>query len=105
VENNKILPVEMKTIKTSGIEFVSINKLKFNPTAVCNELTINNYEEFKKQLSETGISKPLLVERITNKVLSGNLLLLIALELGIKNLPVIYLDHNSKKNQATRSVA
>lgn len=95
----------MKTIKTSGIEFVSINKLKFNPTAVCNDLTINNYEQFKKQLKETGISKPLLVERITNKVLSGNLLLLIALELGIKNLPVIYLDHNSKKNQVTRSVA
>jgi hypothetical protein len=49
----------MITIKTSGIEFVSINKLKFNPTALCNDITINKYEQFKKQLSVTGISNPL----------------------------------------------
>jgi len=54
---------------------------------------------------KTGMVKPLLVERISNKVLSDNLLLLISMELGITHVPVIFTDLKSKQNQVLHPVA
>jgi ParB-like chromosome segregation protein Spo0J len=52
----------------------------------------SNYEEIKKSIEEHGIIEPLIVDRATNVLISGNLRLQIALELGMKTVPVIYKD-------------
>jgi hypothetical protein len=93
----------MKVVKSTPIEFVKIQKLRFNQ--VSRSITEVEYQLLKEKVRETGMSKPLLVERITNKVLSGNLLLLIAFELGLTHLPVVYRDLNSSKSQYLLSVA
>jgi ParB-like chromosome segregation protein Spo0J len=91
----------MKTMKVSSIEFVKVSDLRFNTKARIE----TDFQSVLKSVKENGISKPLLVERITNKVLSGNLLLLIALELGITHVPVVYSDLKSIQNQVLRSAA
>ncbi len=91
----------MKTLKISRIEFVKVTDLRFNTKARIE----TDFQSVLESVKENGMSKPLLVERITNKVLSGNLLLLIALELGITHVPVVYTDLKSQQNQVLRSVA
>ena len=91
----------MKTIKVSSIEFVKVTDLRFNTKARIE----TDFQSVLERVKDKGMSKPLLVERITNKVLSGNLLLLIALELGITHVPVVYTDLKSQQNQVLRSVA
>jgi len=91
----------MKTLKVSSIEFVKVTDLRFNTKARIE----TDFQSVLERVKENGMSKPLLVERITNKVLSGNLLLLVALELGITHVPVVYTDLKSQQNQVLRSVA
>ena len=91
----------MKTMKVSSIEFVKVTDLRFNTKARIE----TDFQSVLERVKENGMSKPLLVERITNKVLSGNLLLLVALELGITHVPVVYTDLKSQQNQMLRSVA
>jgi hypothetical protein len=91
----------MKTMKVSSIEFVKVTDLRFNTKARIEM----DFQSVLERVKENGMSKPLLVERITNKVLSGNLLLLVALELGITHVPVVYTDLKSQQNQVLRSVA
>ncbi len=91
----------MKTLKISRIEFVKVTDLRFNTKARIE----TDFQSVLERVKENGMSKPLLVERITNKVLSGNLLLLIALELGITHVPVVYTDLKSQQNQVLRAVA
>jgi hypothetical protein len=91
----------MKTLKVSSIEFVKVTDLRFNTKARIE----TDFQSVLERVKEKGMSKPLLVERITNKVLSGNLLLLVALELGITHVPVVYTDLKSQQNQVLRSVA
>jgi hypothetical protein len=91
----------MKTLKVSSIEFVKVSDLRFNSKAQVE----SDFQSVLERVKENGMSKPLLVERITNKVLSGNLLLLVSLELGITHVPVVYTDLKSQQNQVLRSVA
>jgi hypothetical protein len=84
----------MNTKKTSTPLLVKVSNLRFNQR-VKNKFSEGDYLNVKERIKQVGFSTPLVVERITNKVLSGNLLLLIALELGISNIPVVYLDLNS----------
>jgi ParB-like chromosome segregation protein Spo0J len=91
----------MKTLKVSSIEFVKVTDLRFNTKARIE----TDFQSVLERVKENGMSKPLLVERITNKVLSGNLLLLVALELGITHVPVVYTDLKSQQNKVIRSVA
>ncbi|MEN8250920.1 MAG: DNA methyltransferase [Bacteroidota bacterium] len=49
-----------------------------------------NYEEIKLNIEKHGILEPLLVNKKTNVVISGNLRLQIAIELGLEEIPVIF---------------
>lgn len=51
-----------------------------------------NYDEIKKNIEELGIITPLLVNNKTNVIIDGNVRLLIAMELGLKEVPVIYKE-------------
>jgi DNA modification methylase len=57
----------------------------------------SNYEEIKKNIKEHGILEPLLVNRKTNVIISGNMRLQITLELGIPVIPVILKDVEEKE--------
>ena len=50
-----------------------------------------NYEEIVDNISNVGIVEPLILN-MDNVIISGNLRLDIALELGIEKVPVIYQD-------------
>jgi len=51
-----------------------------------------NYDEIKENIEEQGIITPLLVNKNTNVIIDGNVRLLIAMELGLKEVPVIYKE-------------
>lgn len=50
----------------------------------------HNYNEIKGNIAKHGIIEPLLVNKKTNVIISGNLRYQIAVELGIKEVPVVY---------------
>jgi len=56
-----------------------------------------NYEEIKRNIKEHGIIEPLLVNKKTNVLISGNLRLQIAIELGLKEVPVIFQEIERKE--------
>lgn len=74
------------------ITHVNPSTLIPNPTKLDMYQVPSNYEEIKKSIEEHGIIEPLIVDRATNVLISGNLRLQIALELGMKTVPVIYKD-------------
>lgn len=80
----------MTTQTNNEIVQVSTKKLVFNQTICDIYSTPENYEEIKKNIQEFGIIQPLLVNERDNQVISGNIRLKIALELGYTSVPVIY---------------
>ena len=56
-----------------------------------------NYEEIKLNIQEHGIIEPLLVNKKTNVLISGNLRLQIAIELGLNEVPVIFKEVKEKE--------
>ena len=73
---------------------------KIDPSVlVKNELKLeiydakpSNYDEMRSNIEMFGIIEPLIVETGTNKIISGNIRLDIALELGLTEVPIIYQD-------------
>jgi ParB-like chromosome segregation protein Spo0J len=97
-----MIPVVMNI---SNVEFAKTTDLKFSKNLQKKLVDEREYASLMEKVRMTGMTKPLLVERITNKVLSGNLLLLIALELGLSYIPVVYTDLRSNLNRVLRPVA
>jgi len=57
------------------------------------------YDEIKLNILEHGILEPLLVNKDTNVIISGNLRLQIALELNMSEVPVIFKEVNEKEKE------
>lgn len=57
----------------------------------------SNYEEIKKNIKENGIIEPLLVNKETNVIISGNLRYQIAVELNLTEVPVIFQEIEEKE--------
>ena len=74
---------------------------KIDPSVlVKNELKLeiydskpSNYDEMRSNIEMFGIIEPLIVETGTNKIISGNIRLDIALELGLTEVPIIYISN------------
>lgn len=76
---------------------VPVELLKFNE--VNSKIYLDkptNYDDIKNSIKSYGIIEDLLVDPNTNVVISGNIRLRIALELGIKKVPVIYRKYDTK---------
>jgi DNA modification methylase len=56
-----------------------------------------NYNEIKNSIKSFGIIEDLLVDPVTNIVISGNIRLRIAMELGIEKVPVIYRSYDTNR--------
>ena len=80
----------MSTQTKNQIVLVSTNNLAFNQTICDIYSTPENYKEIKENIQKHGIIQPLLVNEGDNQVISGNLRLKIAKELGIEFVPVCF---------------
>ena len=80
----------MSTQTKNEIVLVSTNNLVFNQTICDIYSTPENYQEIKENIQKHGIIQPLLVNEGDNQVISGNLRLKIAKELGIEFVPVCF---------------
>lgn len=81
----------MKTKTLQGASVVNPEKLKVNSTTHSLYVFPSNYEEIFNNILEFGILTPLLVNK-NYEVISGNLRLKIAIDLKLKEVPVVFTD-------------
>ena len=82
----------MKTEVNNQVVTVNTNDLVLNQTIVDLYSTPENFEDMKANIKEFGVIQPILVNRSNMVVISGNLRLKIARELGHQTVPVIFCD-------------
>jgi ParB/RepB/Spo0J family partition protein len=80
------------TIKTNEVVLVSTSKLVLNQLGVNTYSTPQNYNEIKENIKQNDIIQPILVNPNDYRVISGNLRVQIAQELGMEKVPVIFWD-------------
>ena len=80
----------MSRVTNKDIVQVSTGNLVLNQTMCDIYSTPENYKEIKGNIQKYGIIQPLLVNESDDQVISGNLRLKIAIELGIDSVPVCY---------------
>jgi DNA modification methylase len=82
----------MKTEVNNQVVTVNTNNLVLNQTIVDLYSTPENFADIKSNILQFGIIQPILVNRLNMVVISGNLRLKIARELGHQTVPVIFCD-------------
>lgn len=82
----------MSTLNNNQVVAVNTKDLVLNQTIVDLYSTPENYEDIKKNILEFGVIQPILVNRSNLVVVSGNLRLKIARELGYEAVPVIFYE-------------
>jgi len=82
----------MKTEVNNQVVPVNTNDLVLNQTIVDLYSTPENFVDIKSNILQFGIIQPILVNRLNMVVISGNLRLKIARELGHQTVPVIFCD-------------
>ena len=82
----------MSTLNNNQVVAVNTKDLVLNQTIVDLYSTPENYEDIKKNILEFGVIQPILVNRSNLVVVSGNLRLKIARELGYEAVPVIFFE-------------
>jgi len=82
----------MLKIKETGIVLIDPNLLI--PNHEIEEIygTPKNYEDIKINIQSFGIIQPIIVNKSTYEVLSGNLRLKVALELNLKEVPILFCE-------------
>lgn len=78
--------------KKSEVILMSINSIHPNKKKLEMYQTPENYNNIKWSIENEGIIEPLLVNKKTKEIISGNLRYQVALELGIKEVPVLFQD-------------
>ena len=86
----QIKTLQMTTVSNNEIVLVSTDKLVFNQLICDIYSTPENYREIKENIQKHGIIQPLLVNESDYQVISGNLRLKIAIELGYNVVPVCF---------------
>ena len=82
----------MKTITLSpNVSVVAPQMLKKNSTTHSMYVVPVNYEEIRNNICEFGLLTPLLVN-FNYEIISGNLRHQIALDLGLEEVPVVFID-------------
>jgi DNA modification methylase/ParB-like chromosome segregation protein Spo0J len=82
----------MKTEVNNQVVTVNTNDLVLNQTILDLYSTPENFADIKSNILQFGIIQPILVNRLNMVVISGNLRLKIARELGHQTVPVIFCD-------------
>ena len=82
----------MSTLNKNQIVAVNVNDLILNQTIVDLYSTPENYAEMKTNIEQFGVIQPIIVNESNLVVVSGNLRLQIARELGFEIVPVIFCE-------------
>jgi site-specific DNA-methyltransferase (adenine-specific) len=82
----------MSTLNNNQVVAVSPNDLVLNQTILDLYSTPENYNDIKSNIEQFGVIQPILVNRSNLVVVSGNLRLKIAKELGFEVVPVIFCE-------------
>lgn len=80
----------MSNLNNKKVILVNTNDLVLNQTIVDLYSTPENFADIKSNILQFGIIQPILVNRLNMVVISGNLRLKIARELGHQTVPVIF---------------
>ena len=81
-----------KAITTNEVVLVSTSKLVLNQLGVNTYSAPQNYNEIRDNIHQLGLIQPILVNPNDFQIISGNLRVQIAQELGIKEVPVVFID-------------
>ena len=82
----------MSTLNNNQVVAVNTDDLVLNQTIVDIYSTPENFADIKSNILQFGVIQPILVNRSNLIVVSGNLRLKIARELGYQVVPVIFCD-------------
>ena len=82
----------MLTKKEKGIKLLDPQLLIINEEIESIYGTPANYDDIRENIRSFGIIQPIIVNKSTLEVISGNLRLKIALELNYSLVPVIYCE-------------
>lgn len=81
----------MNDLQTPKVSVVAPQMLKKNSTTHSMYVVPMNYEEIRDNIKEFGLLTPLLVN-FDYEIISGNLRHQIALDLGLQEVPVVFID-------------
>lgn len=81
----------MDNLQTPKVSVVAPQMLKKNSTTHSMYVVPMNYEEIRDNIKEFGLLTPLLVN-FDYEIISGNLRHQIALDLGLQEVPVVFID-------------
>lgn len=84
-------------LQTPKISVVAPQKLKRNSTTHSMYVVPVNYDEIRNNIQEFGLLTPLLVN-LDYEIISGNLRHQIALDLGLKEVPIVFIDVPAELN-------
>ncbi len=79
-------------ITTNEVVLVSTSDLTLNQLGVDTYSKPQNYNEIKENILQLGVIQPILVNPNDFQIISGNLRVQIAQELGIQEVPVVFID-------------
>jgi len=82
----------MFNTKENGFTYLDPKTLIINEKINAIYGTPPNYNDIRDNIKALGIIQPIIVNRSTLEVISGNLRLKVALELGKKEVPVVYCE-------------
>ncbi len=78
-----------KSKTTNEVVYIHPNKLRLNDIGASTYCTPQNYREIRQNIEEVGVIQPILVNPNGLRVISGNLRVQIAIELGLDEVPII----------------
>ncbi|MEI8099653.1 MAG: DNA modification methylase [Sediminibacterium sp.] len=81
------------------VEQVSTTSLKLNTFKENLYKVDKAFDSLKLSIEHNGIKEPLIVEKDTNMIISGNRRLKVAMQLGLKDVPVIFRDINGEDKE------
>ena len=88
----EVKPTEVK-------EKVNIVKLTDLPDrAFAVGMTVEKFEDLKSKIQKEGFTQPIIIDKESGNVLDGQSRLLVAQDLGIKDVPSIYMDNPTRSD-------
>jgi site-specific DNA-methyltransferase (adenine-specific) len=87
----------MNNVLSPNVSVVAPQKLKRNSTIHSLYVVPKNYNEIRDNIQEFGLLTPLLVN-LNYEIISGNLRHQIALDLGLKEVPIVFIDVPAELN-------
>lgn len=87
-----VKPTEVEV--TEEVKTVKLDELPDRAFAV--GMTVEKFEDLKSKIQKEGFTQPIIIDKESGNVLDGQSRLLAAQDLGIKDVPSIYMDNPTK---------